>query len=158
MAQIFVNDTNFLRIYPMENKGQAGSKLVELIQEVGIPSSLHVDGSKEQSSKKWKETCINYDIRQKTTEPHSPWQNCAESAIKELKKGMREIMKRTRMPHKQWDFAAVYISQIKTLSANPLHSLHGRTPYELLTGNTPDISEWTEFDWYMQRSKRTRRA
>lgn len=26
--------------------------------------------------------------------------------------------------------------------------LHGRTPYELLTGNPPDISEFLEFEWY----------
>jgi hypothetical protein len=26
--------------------------------------------------------------------------------------------------------------------------LQGRTPYELVTGNTPDISEYTDFNWY----------
>jgi len=30
----------------------------------------------------------------------------------------------------------------------PLPQLHGRTPHEVLTGNTPDISEYVEFSWY----------
>ncbi len=31
--------------------------------------------------------------------------------------------------------------------ALPLYGLHGRTPYEILTGNTPDISEYIEYEW-----------
>jgi hypothetical protein len=34
------------------------------------------------------------------------------------------------------------------LTANDLYALHGRTPHEMVTGNTPDISEYTEFKWY----------
>jgi hypothetical protein len=26
--------------------------------------------------------------------------------------------------------------------------MHGRTPYEITTGQTPDISEYTEFSFY----------
>jgi hypothetical protein len=29
-----------------------------------------------------------------------------------------------------------------------LRQLHERTPYEILTGNTPDISEFVEYEWY----------
>ena len=61
---------------------------------------------------------------------------------------MLRIMQRTGTPKRLWDFAAEYVSQIRTFTANPLYALHGRTPYEILTGNTPDISEWVEFDWY----------
>jgi hypothetical protein len=32
--------------------------------------------------------------------------------------------------------------------AQPLPQLNGRTPYEILTGNTPDISEFLDHDWY----------
>jgi len=34
------------------------------------------------------------------------------------------------------------------MTAQPLFSLHGRTPYELVTGITPDISEYISFSWY----------
>jgi len=32
--------------------------------------------------------------------------------------------------------------------ARPLPQLHGRTPYEIISGNTPDISEFLEYEWY----------
>ncbi len=37
---------------------------------------------------------------------------------------------------------------IRNLTAHPHYNLQGRTPYELVTGNTPDISEYTDFAWY----------
>jgi hypothetical protein len=30
----------------------------------------------------------------------------------------------------------------------PLHRQHGRTPYEILTGDTPNLSEFLEYEWY----------
>ena len=35
-----------------------------------------------------------------------------------------------------------------SLTAHPYFSLHGRTLYELVTGQTPDISEYAEFGFY----------
>ena len=29
-----------------------------------------------------------------------------------------------------------------------MYDLKGRTPHEIVTGDTPDISEWMEYDWY----------
>ena len=31
---------------------------------------------------------------------------------------------------------------------HPLFNLHGRTPFELVTGQTPDISEYMDYGWY----------
>jgi hypothetical protein len=47
-----------------------------------------------------------------------------------------------------WDYCAAYHSEIRNLTAHPHYNLQGRTPYELVTGNTPDISEYTDFAWY----------
>ena len=148
VAQVFVNDTDFVRVYPMKSKGDAGLALMDLIQEVGVPSELHTDNAGELTTDTWGRVCREMQIRQTSTEPHSPWQNRAESAIRELKKSVLRIMHQTRTPRKLWDFAAEYVADIRVLTANPLHSLHGRTPYEIVTGNTPDISEWLEFEWY----------
>jgi hypothetical protein len=46
MAQLFVNDVKFLRIIPMKKKSEAPTTLMELIQDIGIPSVLHTDGAK----------------------------------------------------------------------------------------------------------------
>jgi hypothetical protein len=40
------------------------------------------------------------------------------------------------------------VVEIICLTANDLNALHGRTPHEVATGNTPDISEYTKFEWY----------
>ncbi len=31
---------------------------------------------------------------------------------------------------------------------NTTYSAHGRTPHEIVTGQTPDISEYVAFEWY----------
>ena len=57
-------------------------------------------------------------------------------------------MQRTKSPRRLWDFCTCYVAEIRRLTAQPLYSLHGRTSYELVTGDTPDISEYVEFEWY----------
>ncbi len=57
-------------------------------------------------------------------------------------------MKRRRATKRLWDFAMTYAADICCVTAHPLVALEGCAPYKVVTGNTPDISEWLEFDWY----------
>jgi hypothetical protein len=52
------------------------------------------------------------------------------------------------MPKHLWDFCAQYVAEIRSLTAQPLFSLEGRTLFELVTGNTLDVSEYISFSWY----------
>jgi len=83
MGQIFVNDIGCMCFMPMQKKSQAGYALAEFIQDVGIPTSLHTDDAKELNLGTWHKIRLNHAIKQTQTEPHSPWQNRAEGAIKE---------------------------------------------------------------------------
>ena len=65
-----------------------------------------------------------------------------------MKKHVHRLMQHTRTPKRLWDFCTCYVAELRCLTAQPLYSLHGRTPYELVTGDTPDISEYAEFEWY----------
>ncbi len=47
-----------------------------------------------------------------------------------------------------WDYCCKHVVELRNRTARPLPQLNGRTPYEILTGNTPDISEFLEFVWY----------
>jgi len=47
-----------------------------------------------------------------------------------------------------WDFCCGYTVELRNRLARTLPQLHGRTPWEKITGNTPDISEFLEFQWY----------
>ncbi len=41
-----------------------------------------------------------------------------------------------------------YVTELQNCRARPLPQLHGRTPYEILLGYTPDVSEFLEFEWF----------
>jgi hypothetical protein len=57
-------------------------------------------------------------------------------------------MARTQTPQQLWDFCTLYTIDLRNRIVRPLYQQHGRTPYEILTGNTPDISEFLEYEWY----------
>jgi len=147
-AQIFVNNIDFCRLIPMRRKAEAGDALVEFIQDIGIPSEMHNDDAKEQTLGKWKQTMQKFQIKQTLSQPYSPWQVRAEGCIHEIKKSVRRLMQNTKAPKCLWDYCAVYACEIRSLTAHPHFALQGRTPYEMVTGKTPDISEYVEFSWY----------
>jgi hypothetical protein len=88
------------------------------------------------------------------TEPDSPWQNRTKVEIRELKKHTRCLMSRTVTPLVLWDYCCQYAAELRNRIARPLLQLKGRTPYELLTGNMLDISEftWHQPIWYYKPS------
>jgi len=132
----------------MKKKSEAPSTLLELIQGIGIPSVLRTDGAKELHLGKWNDICDDLGIKQTITEPYSPWQNHAKINIREAKKAIHRLMTRNKTPKAPWDYCATYVAEITCITANDLCALHGGTPYEMVTGNTPDISEYVEFIWY----------
>jgi len=108
----------------MQKKSQAGYALAEFIQDVGIPTSLHTDDAKELNLGTWHKIRLKHAIKQTQTEPHSPWQNRAEGAIKELKRHVHCLMNQSKTPKHLWDYCTCYAEEIR---AQPLYSLHGCT-------------------------------
>jgi hypothetical protein len=141
VAQIFVNDIGFTRVTPMRSKADAGHALLEFIQDIGVPSALHTDNAKEMMTGKWETVQKDHQIKQTLTEPHSPFQNRAEIGIREVKKHVRRIMNNVKAPKHLWDFCVQHVADLRTLTAQPLYSLHGCTPYKIVTGNTPEDRE-----------------
>ena len=86
-AQVFATDFGWVRVYPMKTKGEAHETLSLLFQREGVPPSIVMDGSKEQTLGKFRHKLVDASCQMKQTEPYSPWQNAAEREIKELKKG-----------------------------------------------------------------------
>ena len=148
MAQVYTNDIHFTKIIPMKKKSEAPDSLIHFMQDVGIPSHLHSDDAKELTQGRMGEIVHKCWIKATQSEPYSPWQVRAELCNRELKKAVRSTMARTKAPGRLWDFCATYHSEIRNLTAHPLFNLQGRTPYELVTGQTPDISEYTDYSWY----------
>ena len=145
-AQIFVTDTYFAQTYNMQSKSEAAYKLELFVQEYGLPKMLLTDNAMEETRGMWERVVTKLLIPQRTTEPHSGWQNKAEAEIRELKKSLRRIMHRYRCPEPLWCFALDYVTKVRQITARPV--LQYRTPVEILTGDTPDASEYIHFDFY----------
>ncbi len=131
--------------YPMRSKAQAGDKLLTLIQQVGIPNELHRDRAPEMSRNlKFNQICQEYRIKSTYTELHSPWQNKCENTIGVLSKKLKARRARRRILKCVWDFHITWEAQIYSRTVHQKHN----TPLKALTGDTIDISEWTEFEFY----------
>ncbi len=132
----------------MELKGDAPFALNRFIHEVGVPTEMHTDGSKEQSLGQWKKTCQKHAIYRTWNKPYSPWQKLAEKAGGIIKAWCRDMRRRTNTPVVSSDYCVEYNTELRTMTASNNINLSGRTPHELVMGYTPNISELVEFDWY----------
>jgi hypothetical protein len=70
-GQILINDLNFSRFIPMKSKADAGDALMYMIQDIGIPFEMHIDGPKEENLGQWEEVRKACLIEQTQTEPYS---------------------------------------------------------------------------------------
>jgi len=144
-AQVFTDGNGAVFIYPMKGKSEVGAQLIKFIQQVGIPNEMHRDGAPEmKGSSQFMKICQEYRIRSTFTEPNSPWQNRCENTIGVLSKKVKARRARRRIPKCVWDFHLVWEAQIYSRTVHKNHC----TPLEALTGDTIDISEWTEFEFY----------
>ncbi len=92
MAQLFINDIGFSKLYTMKNKGETADTLSAFIHDIGIPHAIHSDDAKDLTQGRFKSLCKDYSIPCTSTEPCSPWQNHAEGGIRELKRHVHRKM------------------------------------------------------------------
>ena len=91
-GQVYTNDFDFTRFYPMKDRKQMYETLSKLFREEGVPTNLIVDGSREQVGHKVRTTCSKANCGIHQLEFEIPWANRAEVAIRELKRGVRRMM------------------------------------------------------------------
>ena len=149
-AQIFANESYFVKAYPMEKKSLAGQALRQFVRDYGIPEQLTSDGASEQTGSKteFMQTVRKFDIDHHVSEPHRPQQNRAESVIREVRRKWFRQMTKRKVPSRLWDYGIVWVCEVMSLTVNSSFSLEGRTPMEQVTGETPDISEYLDFTFY----------
>jgi hypothetical protein len=98
MAQLYINDLSFTKIYPMKLKSETQLTLSTFIHDVGIPHSIHSDDAPELMHGKFRALCRDYGTSTTYTEPYNPWQNRAEGGIRELKQHVHHKMKANKVP------------------------------------------------------------
>ena len=136
----------------MKLKSDAHDLLSLLFQRDGVPPKMIMDGSKEQTLGRFKKKYQDADCHIKQTEPYSPWQNAAESAIRELKKAAGRKMVRAGAPKPFWADAIKLEAYVRSNTAHDIFILQGEVPETVMSGETSDISQFCEFafyDWIM---------
>jgi len=138
----------FTRVIPKTMRKDAGKSLVEFTDDVGIPDQLVTDGATEFTGKNTdfvKEAC-RMRIRLHTAGQGQKNQNhAAEREVGTLSKRWKLQMTKKNVPKRLWDFGLVYESEILSRTARGSDT---RTGYKEVTGQTPNISEWTDFEFY----------
>jgi hypothetical protein len=84
----------------------------------------------------------------KTTEPYSPWQNAAEAAIRELKRGVARKMAKSKAPRQLWDDCLELELLIWSNTAHRIYELRGQVPKTLVLGEMSDILPFCKLEWY----------
>jgi hypothetical protein len=57
-------------------------------------------------------------------------------------------MLKKKVPPRLWDYGFTWVCEIENVCANLSIYADGRTPLEIITGETPDISEYLDFEFY----------
>lgn len=147
-AQVFASSFGWVRIYPLKKKSEAHEALSLLAQRDGIPPTLIMDGSKEQTLGLFRKKAREMGCCIKQTEPYSPWQNAAESAIQETKRGAGRKASKAKSPAKLWDYCLELEAYIRSNTALDIFGLEGQVPETIISGQTADISPFVELAWY----------
>jgi hypothetical protein len=145
-----ISNGKFTSVYPVKDKTSphAAQALEDFCDDVGIPQELWTDGGKECVGRntEFRRTCNKRGIRLFTTEPGKKNQNhAAERDIGELKKRWRRRRTKKDASHRLWDCGMVHEAELMKRYAR---GRDGRTGYEEVTGNAPDISEGCDFEFY----------
>ena len=109
-----------------------------MCRDRGAPIKLKNNRAQMEIGNAWISICRKYNVGQCTTEAHMPWQNEAESCIKEVKKMVNLIMDKTGAPNYLWAMCSMYVAYSLNHLAQP--GLNWRIPIEAFYGYTPDIS------------------
>ena len=145
-AQVFT-DGAYARAYPLKSKALCGGALKDFIYDVGVPNELLCDNAPEMvgPDTEFHRECRRVRCVLLTVEPYTPKQNLSERVIGELRRRWRDVRTAKNIPRRLWDYVLVWLAEIMSRTYNHKFDCTG---LERLTGDTPDITEWVDFDIY----------
>ena len=147
MLQVFATrKSRFLKGVPMTLKSQVLSAVEDFFQDVGIPSALRSDNAVENHSIQMKTLLRKKEVSEEFSEEFLQFQNRVERWIGFLKRSILKILEKTGAPADEWLMCAMYVIACHNKTARK--GLHWRTPWEMVFGETPDVSEFVEYSFY----------
>jgi hypothetical protein len=144
IAQLFVGLTSTVcDVYPLKTEKAFVNTLQDMIRCGGAPS---LDPAQVKISGRVKDILRSLIIGDWQSEPHQQHQNPAEQKYQDVKQMANTIMGCTGSPPQTWLLVLMYVCFVSNFSA--FASLNWRTPMEILTGSTQDISALLSFYWW----------
>ena len=104
------------------------------------------DSAQSEISKKVLDILRHYTIDAWQSEPYHQHQNFAENRWGTVKRIANNVLNRTGAPPSCWLLCLLWICYVMNHLATS--ALHWRTPVEVLTGTTPDISNIIVFHFW----------
>jgi hypothetical protein len=132
----------------MQRKSHAHEALPLLFQHDGVPSTMVMDGAKEQFQGEFCRKCHEANCHVKQIEPHSPWQNVADGSYnlrgKAWCKWKNAKLQGTKI---LWDHCLELEGLIPSHTASDHFELNGQVPESVISGQPADISSLVEYAW-----------
>ena len=152
IAQIYVHKNGFSACYPLPsaNGERVGNTLNDFIHDFGAPEHLTFDRAQVQIGQKtlFQHVLRKHNIDHHTSAPRWPNKNPSEAAIREVKLCMYHIAHKKQIPKRFWDYLIVWVCKTRNLTVSSSRYADGRSPIEIITRETPDISEYLDFGIY----------
>ena len=150
---VVITNGSYTRVTPLASARDASTALKEMAEDVGAPAHLVADLDPVLSGKhtEWMKLIRHYKIRLTWSEKGRKNQNHrAEGDIGHLKTRWKTRMMLKGIHRRLWDRVMVYEAEILSLISR---GKGNRTGLEQVTGMTPDISEYCDFEpgdevWY----------
>ena len=89
-----------------------------------------------------------HSIKFHTIESEYHNQNAAEGVIREVRRRWFRLKILTNIPNRLWDYGLQWVCDLMQRTVNSRFDTKNRTPYEIVLGDTPDISEYMDFAFY----------
>ena len=72
-------------------------------------------------------------------------ENPSERYIQEVKSKWYKMQAKKNVPDRLWNYGIDYVCETENITVNSSRYYDGRTPLEIITGKTPDLSEYLDF-------------
>ena len=148
-AQIFVGrNSRFVSIHGCKSDAQFVNTLEDEIRKRGAMDTLISDRAQAEVSNRVQDILRSFVIDDWQSEPHYQHQNYSERVYQEIKKFANWVLNWSGAPPEAWLLVFKYVAFIWNRTARK--TIEWRTPSEVLTGQTPDISVMLHFVFWEQ--------
>ena len=149
-AQVYTNaHCDFVVVIPLptSQSGDLTDSLYQFVEAVRVPDVLvtNVAPSLIGVGTSFVKACRQLHIMRRVCLPHDHCANCAEVTIRELKKLWKKRMIHRNVPKCIKSFGLVFSGELLT---RMVWRYDFRLGYQVVLGETPDISKWIEFGFY----------